>query len=155
MISSHKRNIVNVMRSVSRLSRRVSGGDVNSLPFPFSEVPLLHKKTAEAVWKSKRHCSPSQNRALIRGDFRRKSQAPGINRGKQGRVRSPEFSLPRSGGIHAVRQRPQTAAMLISPRLWRRRALRGQTQRLFRRRDKTAKAHGAICASPVFWRVFS
>ena len=30
MISSHKRNIVNVMRSVSRLSRRVSGGGVNS-----------------------------------------------------------------------------------------------------------------------------
>jgi hypothetical protein len=28
MISSHKRNIVNVMRSVSRLSRRVSGGGV-------------------------------------------------------------------------------------------------------------------------------
>jgi hypothetical protein len=49
MISSHKRNIVNVMRSVSRLSRRVSGGDVNSLPFPFSEVPLLHKvRTASA-----------------------------------------------------------------------------------------------------------
>ncbi len=30
MISSHKRNIVNVMRSVSRLSRWVSGGGVNS-----------------------------------------------------------------------------------------------------------------------------
>jgi hypothetical protein len=49
MISSHKRNIVNVMRSVSRLSRRVSGGGVNSLPSGFSEVPLLHKvRTASA-----------------------------------------------------------------------------------------------------------
>jgi hypothetical protein len=46
------------------------------------------------------------------------------------------FTLARSGKTHAVRQQPQTVAMLISPRLWQRRALRRQTQRLFLRRDK-------------------
>jgi len=76
------------------------------------------------------------------------------NRCKQGRVRSPEFSLPLSGGIHAVRQQPQTAAMLISPRLWQRRALRWQTQWLFRRRDKIWIAREMTGGSPTFAQNF-
>ena len=142
---------------------------MNSLPSRFSEVPLLHKvRTASAFclngigkklvkqfWKSKRHCNTQPKRGV---NQRRLSQKKlgyrDTNRCKRGRVCSPEFSLAQSGGIHAVRQQPQTAAMLISPRLWQRRALRWQTQRLFRRRDKIWIAREMTGASPTFAQNF-
>jgi hypothetical protein len=64
------------------------------------------------------------------------------------------LTLARFGKIHAVRQQLQTAAMLISPRLWQKRALRWQTQRLFRRRDKIWIAREMTGASPTFAQNF-
>jgi hypothetical protein len=142
---------------------------VNSLPSRFSEVPLLHKvRTAPAFclngigkkmlkqfWKSERHYNTQPKQGVNQRRLsQKKLRYRDTNRGKQGRVRSPEFSLPQSGGIHAVRQQPQTAAMLISPRLWQRRALRWQTQRLFRRRDKIWIAREMTGASPTFAQNF-
>jgi len=97
-------------------------------------------------WKSERHYNTQPKQGV---NQRRLSQT-GVNRCTQGCVRSPEFSLAQSGGIHAVRQQPQTAAMLISPRLWQRRALRWQIQRLFRRRDRIWIAREMTGASPTF-----
>jgi hypothetical protein len=142
---------------------------VNSLPSLFSAVPLLHKvRTASAFclngigkkllkqfWKSKRHCNTQPKQGVNQRRLsQKKPGGTGVNRCTQGRVCSPEFSLAQSGGIHAVRQQPQTAAMLISPRLSQRRALRWQTQRLFRRRDKIWIAREMTGASPTFAQNF-
>jgi hypothetical protein len=140
---------------------------VNSLPSRFSEVPLLHKvRTALAFclygigknllkqfWNSKRHCSPAKTGRYSEEAFAEKARRPASIAARKG-VCSPEFSLAQSGGIHAVRQPPQTAAMLISPRLWQRRALRSQTRRLFHWRDKIWIAREMTGASPTFAQNF-
>jgi hypothetical protein len=111
-------------------------------------------KTAEAVLKIQAALFTQPKQGVNQRRLCKKSYATAINRCTQGRVRSPELSLAQSGGVHAVRQQPQTAAMLISPRLWQRRALRWQTQRLFRGRDKIWIAREMTGASPTFAQNF-
>jgi hypothetical protein len=144
MISSHKRNIVNVMRSVSRLSRRVSGGDVNSLPFPFSEVPLLHKvRTASAfcLYGIGKNCwSSLEIQAAL---FTQPKQSVNQRRLSQKKLRRPA-SIAASKGVCA----PQSSACRGLKEFMQCASSRKQ------RRDKIWIAREMTGASPTFAQNF-
>ena len=58
-------------------------------------------------WKSERHYNTQPKQGVNQRRLsQKKLRYRDTNRGKQGRVRSPEFSLAQSGGIHAARQQP-------------------------------------------------